>query len=299
MSSNSSSHRSYAGFGLRRSLRQIRDALSQNMSVHVQTVIDRTHRDESRIARQLGTPVTDLRILEIGPGQSMARARYLGIRNSVTALDLDVIPRGFDPLGYLQMARHNGFGRVLKTAGRKLLGVDRRETAAMHRILGTTILRDPEFIQGDICRSAIEGRQFDLATSWSVFEHLPDPRQALCNVLSSLRPGGLFYFSIHLFTAINGHHDIRACTGEQDQLPIWGHLRTSTRHQFQRDTYLNEWRLQQWRDLFDELAPGYQEFRQTYDTEQLHDLSSIRNELTDYTDEELFTVDVIFLGTKP
>lgn len=96
----------------------------------VAVALERIHRDEQRIARCLGKPVRQLDILEIGGGQQMERARYFGIHNQVTAIDLDVIPCGFDLGSYLRMFQENGFGRLAKTVGRKLLLVNRAKQLA-------------------------------------------------------------------------------------------------------------------------------------------------------------------------
>jgi SAM-dependent methyltransferase len=98
-----------------------------------------------------------------------------------------------------------------------------------------------------------------------VFEHLPDPEAALKNVTEALKPGGVFYISIHLYTANNGSSRYPAFTGDEDSLPLWGHLRPSTKDQIHPSAYLNEWRRSQYRDLFRELAPGHSGFLERFD----------------------------------
>ncbi|MCP4002900.1 MAG: hypothetical protein GY725_01765 [bacterium] len=79
-------------------------------------------RDENRLEACLGRPLRDLDILEIGPGQTLERSAYLGLKNRVTGIDLDVIPHGLDFAGYARVIRRNGLGRLLKTLGRRALG---------------------------------------------------------------------------------------------------------------------------------------------------------------------------------
>lgn len=81
----------------------------------------------------------------------MERARYFRIDNQVTAIALDVIPCGFDLGSYLRIFQENGFGRLAKTVGRKLLLVDRGKQLAWEKALGIINLPTPTFIQGDIC----------------------------------------------------------------------------------------------------------------------------------------------------
>ncbi|MDP8935961.1 MAG: hypothetical protein M3N42_17970, partial [Cyanobacteriota bacterium] len=102
-----------ANFGVINAFREVVHALRERNKADnaVAVALERIHRDEQRIAQCLGKPVRQLDILEIGGGQQMERARYFGINNQVTAIDLDVIPCGFDLGSYLRMFQENGFGR--------------------------------------------------------------------------------------------------------------------------------------------------------------------------------------------
>lgn len=294
--------KSYAGFGLQRSFQQLKHALRQRKQVDQSMALlyHSLSQHEQRIEKELGRPVEDLRILEIGPGQGLERARYFGQRNEVYAIDLDVIPLRSDPVSYIRMVRTNGLGRVMKTTGRRLM-IGRAQEAAWARTIGARQYRDPILVQGDICAATPRPGWFDLVISWSVFEHLPEPQAALAHVLESLCPGGVFYLSLHLYTSHSGNHDIRAFTGQEKQLPLWAHLRPSVSHLIKPSAYLNEWRLDRWRQLFSELAPGYKEILETYDNFEKYSrfmTADLRQELSAYTDEELFTVDAIYFGKK-
>jgi SAM-dependent methyltransferase len=294
--------KTYADFGLSRSWRQISHALHdrQHADDNMQILLDMLKKHEERMERKLGRPLENLKILEIGPGQGKERARYFGIRNEVTGIDLDIIPDGFQPRQYWQMWRENGPGRLLKTMGRKLI-IGRMNAAAWEKAVGRRNLPTPNLIHGDICQPLGDIGKFDVVMSWSVFEHLPDPERALQNIVHLLNPGGIFYLSLHLFTAHNGHHDIRAFTGQEMKLPLWGHLRPTQCHLVHPSSYLNEWRLADWRTLFNRITPGAEEFLESFDVvekfgAQLN--AEIREELNEYSDEELFTVDAIYLWKK-
>ncbi|MEZ4867910.1 MAG: class I SAM-dependent methyltransferase [Caldilineaceae bacterium] len=294
---------SYASFGLQRSLRQIRHAFQsrQTLDQGMDFLLNLIQESECRMAAQLQKPVENLRMLEIGPGQGLERARYFGLKNEVIGIDLDIIPQGFAPGAYLQMLRKNGAGRVAKTLGRRLL-IGRANEAAWAQRLGVTRFRDPKLLHGNICATLPPLGTFDVVMSWSVFEHLPDPRTALANVLQLLKPGGIFYLSLHLYTSHNGHHDIRAFTGEEDSLPLWGHLRPSTQALLNPSAYLNEWRLAHWRALFGELTPGYQEILEPFESKARFGarLTPVeRAELQEFSDEELYTVNAVYLYQRP
>jgi SAM-dependent methyltransferase len=294
--------RHYAHFGIRRAFQQASHALGERrgLDADVALRLERLRRDEARVAELLG-PVEGRRILVIGPGQLLREARYFALRNEVTAVDLDVIARDRHPVDYLRMLRRNGAGRVAKTLGRKLLGSDRAHLAAWRRALGVSALRAPSLVVGDICDGPPEEGAFDAVLSWSVFQHLPDPAPALRSACRALRPGGVLYTGIHLYTSNTGHHDIRAFTGGRAALPPWGHLRGAVRSQVRPSAFLNEWRLGDWRELFQRLAPGCDEFQERYGEEELcrRLTPALRGELADYTDEELFTVDLFYRWQKP
>lgn len=295
--------KSYATFGFIRSIRQVLHAVQmrgladENMVALWQLL----RRDEKRMQESLGRPLENLRILEIGPGQGMERARYFGIKNSMVGMDRDVVPQGFKPYLYMRMLSENGFGRFAKTVGRKLI-TERSNTNAWSKAVGAGDMSGPTLIYGDICNTVLDVEAFDVVVSWSVFEHLDNPQRALANVICSLKPGGILYISVHLYTSNNGHHDIRAFTGGEDDLPRWPHLRPSTSYLIEPSSYLNQWRLTQWRRLFSEMAPGYEEFLEANGNRERFGpgmTEYLRQELKEYSDEELFTVDAIYLWQKP
>jgi len=295
--------KSYANFGLGRSWRQIQHAVKSRQYVesHMQQLFDSMRTPEQRIQQLLGRELKGLRMLEIGPGQGLERARYFGMHNRVTGMDLDMITTRYTPANYLQMARKNGWGRVAKTLGRRVF-IGRLNEAAWAKVSEVKQLTDPQILYGNICEQAPPANVFDVAMTWSVFEHLPDPKAALCNLITSLKPGGVFYISLHLYTSHNGHHDIRAFTGDEESLPLWGHLRPSTQHLINPSSFLNKWRLQEWRRLFAEIAPGVTEYLDEYESRERFGprlVTELRQELGGYTERELFTVNAVYAWKKP
>lgn len=294
--------KTYATFGLMRSLQQVKHALQSNQQAdgNMSELFKHLRRHETRMANALDKPLPlkNLNFLEIGPGQGLERAYYFGMRNHVTALDLDVIPTG--PMGYLKMIQENGFGRFAKTVGRQLF-VGKANRAAWAKAIGAKTLQAPTLMHGNICQQVPKHKSYDGVISWSVFEHLPNPEAALTHVIEALRPGGLFYISLHLYTSNSGHHDIRAFTGKEDALPLWAHLRPSTSHLIEPSSYLNGWRLSQWRELLTAKAPGFTEYLESYEHKQKYGSQmtpELRKELSDYTDEELYTVNAIYMWKK-
>jgi SAM-dependent methyltransferase len=86
-------------------------------------------------------------------------------------------------------------GAVLVTIAanaRKLTGLDLdAEHAPVHSLLRSRGYK-ADLYTGSIYEMPFESEAFDLAISFSVFEHLHDPRRGLSEVTRVLRPGGLF-----------------------------------------------------------------------------------------------------------
>jgi len=293
----------YGTFGLRRvgqqllGLRKFREGVPANVAVR----IERLRRDQARLEEALGHPLQGQRIVVVGPGQLLREARFFAIHNQVTCLDLDVIPQGIDPLAYVRMLRTNGLGRVVKTLGRKLIGNDRIEFAEWKRQLGISYLPEPECLVRDICDGAPAAGSWDVLASFAVFQHIPDVRLAVRRCAEALAPGGVLYIGVQLWTGNIGHHDIRAYTGNEDQLPLWAHLRPGRKHEVQPSAWLNELRLRDWRAVFAEFCPGYTEYQERFGEAELRAKMTpeLREELADYDDEELYTIDVFFRWRKP
>ncbi|MBC8069601.1 MAG: class I SAM-dependent methyltransferase [Deltaproteobacteria bacterium] len=307
MTSGGNRLKHYGTFGLGQIATQLLNVRRQRARVPglVDVKHERLRRDEARIAGALGDApdgtLRGRRVLIVGPGQLLREARYYAVHNQVTCLDIDVIPKGVDLEAYAHMLRNNGLGRVIKTVGRKLVGNDRYELSLWRDRLGVARLPDPRCVVGDISDGAPEPGSWDVLTSVSVFQSIPDARLAVQRCAEALRPGGVLYIGVHIWTCNSGHHDIRAFTGRDDEVPLWAHLRPSQAHLVQRSAYLNELRLRDWRAIFGEMCPGFHEFQERYDEAEFRAKMTpeLRRELADYEDDELYSVDVFFCWRKP
>ena len=243
-------------------------------------------------------------VLVVGCGQTPRELLGFGAHNQVTGIDLDVIPSGFDPRSYLRLLRENGAVRVVKTLGRKALGIDRNFAAEMNRQLGATDASLPMIRQMDAAAMSFPDASFDLVYSYSVFEHLPDPAAVLAEMRRVLRPGGIGFVSAHYWTSESGAHDIRVFAGERDQISLWAHLRPAHRHETTENAYLNHWRVEQYRRLFGTVADGrvavefHEPDRLAVLAEKLQGLRA-DGELDGYDDEELLGVNISVIWRKP
>jgi SAM-dependent methyltransferase len=225
----------------------------------------------------------------------------MAMRNEVVGIDTDFVPHGLRPGEYLAMIRQSPGVRTLKTIGRKLLARDARANAALRRKLSVKRLPRPDIRRMGATQMSFPDGSFSCVCSWSVFEHIDDPDRALREVVRVLRPGGVIYISVHLYTSHSGQHDASIFAAGQARAPYWPHLRAAHEHTVRETTFLNRLRLADWRTLFEARMPGVA-FVVERDGEVLADaLRELRSsgELSGYTDDELMTVNLVAIWKKP
>lgn len=278
---------------------------SSNIPAQVQGTIAYMQICEERIARVTGATIVDKKTLIIGPGQTPREIAYLGLRNEVVGIDLDVIPQNPGIAGYMKMLKQNGPMRTLKTLARKSLGLDTKYANELRNQLGVDHLPRTTMQQMDAAKMTFEKESFDFVYSFSVFEHLPDPAGVLDETLRVLRPGGVAYISLHLYASEGGAHDIRIFSGNRASVPYWAHLRPEHEEKVQPNAYLNKLRVSEWEALFQQKMPGvhfeYEGFDPVSKKELLEQLAQLRKagELKDFSDEELMQVNIIAVWKKP
>lgn len=256
---------------------------------------------QSEMECALGGRLKDKDILIIGPGQQLVEMSFFARHNRVTGIDLDVIPQHPSVREYLEMFRNNGSIRTLKTVGRKAMGYDRALRREVER-QGLPVDDDPTIVAMDAAAMAFPDGSFDCVFSHSCFEHLSEPGDVVRQVARVLRPGGLAYVDVHLYTSDSGCHDVRIFGGRRESIPPWSHLRPRYRHLVQPNSYLNEIRLAPWRDLFSQHWPGVTfRLRPERDPAIQSALAPLQadGELKEYEDEELLSVYLLAEWVKP
>jgi SAM-dependent methyltransferase len=269
---------------------------------NVRGLLQQAQGADAKIRALLGAPVTDLKMLEVGPGQQLVQLAYFATRNDVVGIDLDVIMQHLDLLGCARMARKNGLIRTCKTVARKLLRIDTRirsELAGQLALPGIPKLR---VLQMDAANMDFPDDQFDVVFSRAVFEHLPDPASVICEIRRVLKPGGIMFVHLHLFSSDTGCHDTRIFVGHRGGLPFWAHLRPEYEQDVRPNSYLNKLTLADWRQLFEARMPGSKVTALCdagdLDRQELRNLRS-QGQLALYSDEELLTVTLEVSWQKP
>lgn len=265
----------------------------------VPQVVETIDRLKGEVRSSYGLEMDGKRILEIGCGQLFPHALHLAQRNDVVAIDQSVVP--VHVKDYVQMLRRNGPLRVIKTVGRKALGVDRHLRRALAEELHVEKLRLPTFMVMDAESMDFSDSSFDLAYSFSVFEHLMDPAAVLGEVRRVLIPCGVAYIHVHLFTSDSGAHDPRIMSGSRDEIPYWAHLRRQHLDGVQSNAYLNRWRVQDWMTLFSRELPGSTMELLQDEPALEEELRALRaqGELQEYGDDELLSLELIATWQKP
>ena len=298
--------RSYTSLGgsLRSQLREFcelaRGARSGDPAGAADFIIRICSAAEQAYREQTGKDLAGARALEIGPGTSMGQMLYFAQKCDVVGIDLDVIATGWNPLNYLRVLRINGPKRFLKTIGRKMLAPDRAFREALRKRMGLSKLRRGALVQMDAGQMRFADASFDFVYSFNVFEHIPDPRAVLRDIRRVLKPGGVVYTYLHLFTCDSGFHDLRVIAGRHEGIPYWAHLRPAQKHLVRASSYLNEIGLEEWRKILAEELPGAT-IANERDEELRGELQSIRaaGELSEYSDDELLIHTIIAVWKKP
>ena len=275
---------------------------TDNMSSKVRELVEDASCSEARISQLLGREVSGLRMLEIGPGQQLAQLAYFSRGNDVVGIDLDTILPTLSVHGVFKMLRHNGLMRTTKTVVRKALRIDSRVRSRLTAELGLSEMPELRVEQMDATRMGFPDDHFDVVYSRSVFEHLRDPSAVLAETHRVLRPGGVMYIRLHLYTSDSGSHDSRIYIDQREDLPYWAHLRPEHAHKVRSNTYLNRLRLLEWRRIFLEKMPDANVVALQSDSARgREELRRLRDagELSEYSDEELFATTVEASWRKP
>jgi SAM-dependent methyltransferase len=103
----------------------------------------------------------------------------------------------------------------------------------------------------DVTKMPYADEAFDLAISAAAFEHFLDVPAVVAELARVLRPDGLVWVAIHLFTAPSGGHNLSFTEVPLQRVPsgvdAWDHLR---RRRLPFSVPLNEWRSHQYLDAF-------------------------------------------------
>jgi SAM-dependent methyltransferase len=141
---------------------------------------------------------------------------------------------------------------------------------------------------------------FGFVCSFSAFEQIDAPGEALREVVRVLRPGGVAYIQLCPYSSHAGHLGSSAFPDAKPQPPFWPHLRPELAHTVQANPHLNRLSLREWRLLLTHIMPGLEVTCERQDGELRQPLAELRarGELSDCTDEELLTARLVAIWKK-
>jgi len=203
---------------------------------------------------------------------------------------------------------------ILAAEGRKVFGIDlvNRPAAGLQAVgykIARALMRgklrlllndrSSRLICGDVALLPFHDGVFDLVTSVAAFEHFLSVPATLAEITRVLKPGGLVYARIHLFTCPSGGHNVRVAEVPLRHLPKgvepWDHLR---KHRLPFFVPLNEWRASQYLEEFSRRFEVLKHYCAMREGEHLL-TPQIERELSEYSRDELTCGAYVIVARKP
>ncbi len=204
---------------------------------------------------------------------------------------------------------------LLKSAGHRVYGVDfvnrpqasrtdmayqlARQLYTWRLGVSSSSLNPQTLICSDVGKLPFPDDWFDLATSVAAFEHFLDVPSVVGEISRVLRPGGVVWICLHLFTCLSGGHNVSFTEIPLRTLPkgvdAWDHLR---KRRLPFTVPLNEWRRDQYLEAFArhfEIVTHYCVMREG---EALL-TPEIESELSAYSRDELTSAAYVIMARKP
>ncbi len=203
---------------------------------------------------------------------------------------------------------------LMRGAGHRVVGIDlvnrpgvgwkRTAYQAMRRIyaaqlgLGAATMAPTSLVGGDVGILPFANEHFEVATSNAAFEHFLDVPAVLDDLQRVLRPGGLIWAGVHLFSSPSGGHNVSFTQYPLRSLPSgsepWDHLRQQRRP---FTVPLNKWRKDQFLAAFAERFEVLRHYCGLREGEQWL-TPAIEAELAAYTRDELTCATLVIIARK-
>jgi SAM-dependent methyltransferase len=203
---------------------------------------------------------------------------------------------------------------ILKAAGHQVCGIDLLNrprlnwTDLAYRVarriftwrlsVRASALKPKTLVCGTVTELPFRNDSFDLVTSIAAFEHFLNVPAVVAELHRVLRPGGLAWIGVHLFSSLSGGHNFNLSEVPLRTIPSgiepWDHLR-KRRVKFR--VPLNEWRREQYVQLVGSRFKILNQYCVMREGEEF--LSpSIEAELKHYSRDELTCRSYIILAQK-
>ncbi len=159
--------------------------------------------------------------------------------------------------------------------------------------------RGKTLVCGDVASLPYRDNFFDLITSVAAFEHFLHIPAVVSEMHRVMRPGGVAYIRIHLFTCPSGAHNLGFTEIPLRSIPsgvdAWDHLR---KRRLPPYVPLNEWRIGQYLAAFRRYFDILNNYCAMREGEELL-TPAIAAELSNYSREELTCGAYVIVARKP
>jgi hypothetical protein len=260
---------------------------------------------EALFKKYTGRDIRSAKIVEIGFGARPYRlATFHAKQLDVTGIDMDKPVLDGSLKEFLCVARNNGLERALKSVTRHYVA-DRIEQEKFKKFHRTGDFLDrSKLVIGNASSAEIWESlgQVDLVTSEDVVEHIPvEQLEKLTALIAEhLTDDGLALICPNIFTGITGghllewYHDVVDLPGKTTE--PWEHLRQD---RVEVNTYLNRLTRADFRALFSSHFEILEEVVREPDLGRQWFTDEVKEALSDWSEEELFSNQVIFVLRKP
>jgi len=267
---------------------------------------DRNVREYGELfEKHTGRDIKSAKIVEVGFGARPYRLATFHVKQlNAVGIDLDMPVLEGSLREFLRVARNNGLERALKSITRHYIAdrIEQKKFKKHHCHTGEFLNRKNLLI-GSASNPEIWRRlgRVDLVTSEDVVEHIPvDGLKMLARLIAEhLSDDGLALICPNIFTGITGghllewYHDMVDEPGKVSE--PWEHLR---RNRIPVNTYLNRLTRADFRDLFSEHFQILEEIVRQPDLGRQWFTDDVRQDLSKWPEEELFSNQVIFVLRK-
>jgi ubiquinone/menaquinone biosynthesis C-methylase UbiE len=253
-----------------------------------------------------GRDVRGAEVLEIGFGTRASRLAMLSAAGALPiGVDLEVPMLDLKPSTMRRIQQQNGFERLAKSVARYLL-FDRSARNELQRALEREFsTSDLDYGQLEVCDVGdleLPGQSLDLIVSEDVFEHMTvdSLSRTIERMRIWLKPGAIALVRPNVFTGISGGHlaewgvaSVRDHPEQPRRSEPWEHLRG---RRFSANTHLNELTRAEYRQHF--RSGGFEILEESC---RYPDLGAslltpaVREELSQWPDEELFSNQTLFV----
>jgi SAM-dependent methyltransferase len=247
-------------------------------------------------------------------GSRMKHERWIA---DLRRTDLSVYLEGNAPLTLLDLA--NGQLRpqylLLKAGGYRICGIDivNRPGISATSVLYALARRfywwragvsaggfvEKTLVCGNVDKLPFRANVFDLVTSVAAFEHFLNVPAVVKELYRVIKPGGLVWVLVHLFSSPSGGHNVSLVQVPLRNIPRgiepWDHLR---KRRLPFHVPLNEWRRDQYLEEFQRHFEILKHYCAMREGEYLL-TPQIENELSDFSRDELTCGAYVIAGRKP